>query len=118
MRIIAANGRAAMIGFASLALTEVSSHTPALEQLSAAAPSIVVVSLLLSVATVMPKIVSGSSLSDLLSAASSENLKADGALGQLLAAFDQNLELWAGRLAMVGMLGLPIAETIKGDALF
>jgi hypothetical protein len=37
---------------------------------------------------------------------------------QVLAYFDQNLELWSGRLAMIGFVSLPIAEFFTGDALF
>lgn len=113
-----ANGRAAMLGFTGLALTEFSKHTPALEQIANSIPAIILVSLTFTVATVLPKLVSGSSLKELHAAASSENLKAEGALGQLLALFDQNLELWSGRLAMVGISGLCVVEAIKGDALF
>lgn len=51
-------------------------------------------------------------------AASSSNLKAEGLFGQLLAAFDQNLELWSGRLAMIGLVGISAVETVKGDAFF
>eukprot|EP00955_Chlamydomonas_euryale_P014410 155138-Chlamydomonas_euryale.AAC.5 len=107
-----------MLGFANLALTELSSHTPALEQVAAGAVPAVLLSLLLAVATVMPKIVSGSALSALHASASSANLKADGGLGQVLAVFDQGLELWAGRLAMIGVVGLIAVEAVKGDALF
>lgn len=113
-----ANGRAAMLGFTGLALTEVSSHTPALEQVANSIPAIILVSLTFTVATILPKLVSGSSLKDLHAAASSENLKAEGLLGQALALFDQSLELWSGRLAMIGITGLCIVEAFKGDSLF
>lgn len=61
----AANGRAAMLGFTSVALSELSSHTPALEQMANGFPAIVLVSLTLTFATIVPKIVSGSSLKEL-----------------------------------------------------
>ena len=112
-----ANGRAAMLAFASVASTELSQHTPALEQTLNSIPAIVLLSLTLTFATIVPKLVSGSSLSDLHKAASSENLKTEG-LGAALALFDQSLELWSGRLAMIGFSGLIITELVKGDALF
>ncbi|KAG1678270.1 hypothetical protein FOA52_013891 [Chlamydomonas sp. UWO 241] len=113
-----ANGRAAMLGFAAIAITELSSHTPAAEQLSSSVPSILFVSLLLAVATVMPKVVSGAPLAQLHAAATSENLKAEGAIGIFFSLFDCTLEMWSGRLAMLGLVGLPIVEAFKGDALF
>ena len=60
-----ANGRAAMVGFTSIALTELSAHTPALEQIGQTVPAIILVSLTLTFATIVPKLVSGSSLKDL-----------------------------------------------------
>ena len=111
------NGRLAMLGFASVAAGELSLHTPALEQTLNAIPAIILLSLTISFATIVPKLVSGSSLKDLHSAATSENLKTEG-LGQALALFDQSLELWSGRLAMIGFSGLIITELVKGDALF
>lgn len=81
-------------------------------------PGIIIISLLLSLATVAPKFVSGSSLAELNASGTSANLKAEGLLGQMLALFDTTLELWSGRLAMFGFVGLIIAEGIKGDALF
>ncbi len=47
-----------------------------------------------------------------------QNLKAEGLLGQFLALFDQSLELWSGRLAMIGLVGLVVTEAFTGDALF
>ena len=71
----AANGRAAMLGFSSLALTELSTHTPALEQAANAVPGIILLSLALTFATIVPKLVSGTSLKELHEVASSENLR-------------------------------------------
>jgi len=61
----AVNGRCAMLAFASAALNEVSTHTPVLEQAANAVPAIILLSLTLTFATIVPKIVSGSSLKDL-----------------------------------------------------
>lgn len=58
----AANGRVAMLGFSSLALNELSTHTPALEQAANAVPAIIFVSLAFTFATIVPKLVSGTSL--------------------------------------------------------
>ena len=32
--------------------------------------------------------------------------------------FDQGFELWTGRVAMIGLVGLVAAEVVKGDAFF
>ncbi len=62
-----------MIGFLCAALTEHSSHVPALEQASGlGALSAIFVSLTLVFATIVPKLVSGSSLKDLHESASSQ----------------------------------------------
>jgi hypothetical protein len=37
---------------------------------------------------------------------------------QLQALFDQNFELWTGRIAMVGIVGLIAAEVVRGDSFF
>ena len=44
--------------------------------------------------------------------------RSEGIVGQILSAFDQSLELWSGRLAMIGIVGLVAAEAIKGDSFF
>ena len=64
-----------MLGFTSLALSELSTHTPALEQTANAIPSIILVSFTLAFATIVPKLVSGTSLKELHEVASSSNLR-------------------------------------------
>jgi hypothetical protein len=54
---------------------------------------------------------------DLHAAATGDNLRAEGVLGQLLGLFDTNLELWSGRLAMIGVLGAVIVESVTGNTL-
>lgn len=55
---------------------------------------------------------------DLHSSATSENLKVGGGLGQVLGLFDQNLELWTGRIAMIGVTGLAAVEAVTGKVFF
>lgn len=57
------------------------------------------------------------SLQDLHAAATGANLKGEG-VAQLLGLFDTNLELWTGRVAMIGVAGLFITEAITGKVLF
>jgi hypothetical protein len=38
-------------------------------------------------------------------------------LGQALGLFDTNLELWSGRLAMIGVLGTLLVEGVTGKTL-
>lgn len=37
---------------------------------------------------------------------------------QMMQIFDQSIELWTGRIAMIGIVGLVAAEAIQGDAFF
>lgn len=41
-----------------------------------------------------------------------------GGVQAALALFDTNLELWVGRIAMIGTAGLFITEAITGKVLF
>ncbi len=117
-------------------------------------------SLLITVGSLMPKLLSGTSLKELQDSATSGNMTGQGwqqvrappagssargrpvgrAVGccacwshlacraaaarccwkraQVLGLFDQSLELWTGRVAMIGVVGLVAAEVLKGDSFF
>lgn len=55
---------------------------------------------------------------DLHASATADNLKAGGGLAQVFALFDQNLELWTGRVAMIGIAGLLVTEAVTGKVFF
>ena len=106
-----------MLGFAAIAAAELSTQTPALEQFGSDWLGVALMSVTLSLASVFPKLVSGSSLADLHAAATSDNLKGEGIIGTLAALFDTNAELWLGRLAMLGIAGLIGVEAVTGNTL-
>jgi len=54
---------------------------------------------------------------DLHAAATGANLKAEGVIGALLGLFDTNVELWSGRLAMIGIVGTLLVEGVTGSTL-
>jgi hypothetical protein len=58
-----------------------------------------------------------SAAQDLHAAATGANLRAEGVLGQALGLFDTNLELWSGRLAMIGILGTLVVEGVTGNTI-
>jgi hypothetical protein len=108
----------AMLGFAGIALAELKEQIPAAEQFSNDVGGVLLLGITLTLASIFPKFVSGSSLKDLHAAATSENLKAKTGIAQALGLFDQNLELWTGRLAMIGITGLLVVEGVTGKVLF
>jgi hypothetical protein len=112
------NGRVAMISYALILSSELSSHTTILEQAPNAIFSIVSLSIALSIASVIPKFVSGSSLKDLHAAAKPEDVESAGAAGVLLRIIDSDIELWIGRIAMLGFAGTVAAEVALGKSIF
>jgi hypothetical protein len=56
-------------------------------------------------------------LQDLHAAATGANLKAEGLIGQFLGLFDTNIELWTGRVAMIGLVGTLVAEAVTGNTI-
>lgn len=68
------NGRIAMMGFAGAAAAELSNHTPVLEQFSSSWFGVLLFTFSIGFASIVPKVVSGTSLKDLHAAASGANL--------------------------------------------
>jgi hypothetical protein len=62
--------------------------------------------------------VCSSALQDLHASATSDNLRGKEGLGQVLGLFDTNTELWTGRVAMIGIVGLLAVEAFTGKVLF
>ncbi|KAF8068235.1 Low molecular mass early light-inducible protein HV90 [Scenedesmus sp. PABB004] len=113
------NGRLAMLGFAGIALAEFKQQVPAAEQFGADVGGVALLSLALTFASIFPKFVSGSSLKDLHASATSANLAGSGGgAAQVLGLFDTGLELWTGRVAMIGIAGLLALEAFTGKVLF
>jgi len=107
-----------MLGFVGIALTELKSSAPALEQVGSDVVGILLLALSLTFGSITPKMVSGRSLKDLHATATGDNLKTDAGPGQLLGLFDTNTELWTGRIAMIGVAGLILVEAVTGKVLF
>lgn len=57
-------------------------------------------------------------LQELHDTATSANLKGAQGVAQVLGLFDSSLELWTGRIAMIGVAGLVAVETFTGKVLF
>lgn len=106
------NGRIAMMAFAFVSLYEVTGHRSVVQQLQDTPTKTILFMLLISIASLVPKYVSGVSLKDLYDAASREGLP------DQLKFFNKTHEVWVGRVAMIGILGLTTVEIFKGGALF
>eukprot|EP00199_Chlamydomonas_sp_CCMP681_P006390 CAMPEP_0119107140 /NCGR_PEP_ID=MMETSP1180-20130426/8395_1 /TAXON_ID=3052 ORGANISM="Chlamydomonas cf sp, Strain CCMP681" /NCGR_SAMPLE_ID=MMETSP1180 /ASSEMBLY_ACC=CAM_ASM_000741 /LENGTH=193 /DNA_ID=CAMNT_0007092583 /DNA_START=40 /DNA_END=621 /DNA_ORIENTATION=- len=112
------NGRLAMWAFAAMALAEVQTHTPALEQIGENWLSAVLLTTTILSASILPKLATGRSLKELLATATAENMGGDEGYLQVLKFFTSDLELMTGRVAMLGVVGLVAADLVKGDAFF
>ena len=112
------NGRLAMLGFVAAAMGERADGTPALAQLGDDLLGPVLLALMFTVASIAPKIVSGTPLATLHATATGDNLKGEGAVGQALGFFDAGVELLNGRAAMVGLVALVVVEAVTGKAFF
>jgi hypothetical protein len=112
------NGRLAMLGFVAAALGERQEGATALAQLGGDVLGPLLLAVSLTLASVAPKIVSGTPLAELHAAATGANLRGEGVLGQALGLFDTSVELWTGRVAMMGLAGLVVVETVTGKAFF
>jgi hypothetical protein len=107
-----------MISFASILSSELSTHTTILEQAPNAIFSIISIMVALTVATLVPKFVTGTSLKELHAAAKPEDWENAGAVGYLLRVIDSDIELWVGRVAMMGLVGTALVEVGLGKSVF
>jgi hypothetical protein len=55
---------------------------------------------------------------ELHASATSDNLRGKEGVSQALGLFDTNTELWTGRIAMIGIVGLLAVEGFTGKVLF
>lgn len=101
-----------MLAFVAVAFGELTTGKSVLEQVPSVPFRIIFVSLMISVASIVPKYSSGTSLQELTEAASKTGLPPQ------LKFFNKTHEVWLGRVAMLGFTGLILVELIKGGALF
>jgi hypothetical protein len=112
------NGRVAMLAFAAAAAAESSTHVSVADQFGAAWPGVLIIMALIMLGSLLPKFVTGYSLKELHESATTANMQGEG-VQAALALFDTNLELWTGRIAMLGFTGLLANELfVKGGAFF
>ena len=108
------NGRIAMMAFLLISLGR-NCHQGAasLQQLSVHPIWTTFFAITLSAASIMPKVVSGMPLEALQNAASRDDLP------EKLRFFNKTHEIWVGRVAMLGLVGLTLTEAfITKGALF
>jgi hypothetical protein len=99
-----------MWGFLWGVLEEHNSHIPVADQFADSWLPVLLTILSISMATILPKLVSGVSLKTLMETATGDNLDG-GSGGQILRYFDATNELLIGRVAMMGFSGLVSEDT-------
>eukprot|EP01026_Neomeris_dumetosa_P038002 TRINITY_DN3091_c1_g2_i1.p2 TRINITY_DN3091_c1_g2~~TRINITY_DN3091_c1_g2_i1.p2 ORF type:complete len:182 (-),score=31.18 TRINITY_DN3091_c1_g2_i1:122-667(-) len=106
------HGRLAMWGFLFGAIAELTSGAGIITQIQSSYLSILVTNGLIFLGSMAPKYSAGVSMKDLIEATGSEN-------GTLFIVFNNVYELWLGRVAMLGIVGLIATELVLkgGDAL-
>ena len=95
-----------MMAFLLISIGELTSGRSVVEQLERHPLWTFVFATTLSVASVLPKLVSGTALNDLHEAASRDGLP------QNLRFFNKIHEVWVGRVAMLGLSGLILVEAL------
>ncbi|KAK9822094.1 hypothetical protein WJX74_006649 [Apatococcus lobatus] len=106
------NGRIAMLAFVAGVVAERVGHKSIAEQAGQATTSVIFFMILISAASIIPKYSSGTSLKELTETASRDGLPAN------LRFFNKTHEVWTGRVAMLGFLGLVAVEVFLGHGLF
>ncbi|MEW5305322.1 MAG: hypothetical protein WDW38_005637 [Sanguina aurantia] len=116
------NGRAAMIGFTNIMFSEMGDTHTAWSQLSDNWFGILLFGGIITLASIMPKVVSGTSLKTLHATATGRQVATiiaeDGPLKVAGSIFDTSVEMFLGRTAMMGLVGLVLVEAIKGSPVF
>ena len=100
-----------MWAFLAAVAAELGSGRSVLEQLSAAPLSVMATAALITLGSLAPKFASGVSLGSLIASSGREGLPKE------LAFFNRTHEIWLGRVAMLGFVGLVATELVLHRAL-
>eukprot|EP00271_Cylindrocystis_brebissonii_P010976 TRINITY_DN27554_c0_g1_i1.p1 TRINITY_DN27554_c0_g1~~TRINITY_DN27554_c0_g1_i1.p1 ORF type:complete len:206 (-),score=26.54 TRINITY_DN27554_c0_g1_i1:339-956(-) len=106
------NGRLAMWGFFCILAPELSDGKTIGELFLSSSVQTVITIIMLSVATLVPQLVSGVPLGDLLETATASGMP------QEIKFMNYPVEKWTGRVAMLGFLGMIIVEAVTGASAF